>query len=116
MNSISADSLIEAIQKMKANDKIANVCVTSVEAEQSLRDQFKESGAVYKNEIYGLPTQFFGVKIRGEPEIESDCGFFFKSDKDANVFLAEIRKLKKMGLPWKAIVAFLSSEGTKRKL
>lgn len=102
---LGANTLIDAITKMKAHTSSAKICLTSIDGEFKARqlaaDMAKYGGNA--NE-YREQLQFMGVTIVGHEEVESDHAFFFATVADMNEFLDAIRELKDAGMDWPDIV------------
>lgn len=99
MSVATANSLKEAAEKIKFSlGNAVNFCVTSHRVEEKLIRESDDKG--------GPGIFFFGIQIIPAIEIESEHGFFFGTYQDAEDFLEEVRKLKKMGLSWQAILGY----------
>lgn len=101
---LGANTLIDAISKMRAHTDAAKICLTSINGEALARDLANQLTNKYKSAEYHEHLQFMGVTIVGNEEVETDHAFFFATVEDMNEFLQSIRELKSEGMDWKDIV------------
>lgn len=101
---LTANTLAEAILKMRYADKLAHVCVTSVVAKLKLENECRQQ-IQYKNEspLVAL-NQYAGMQLIGHEEIQTDTAFFFGNVDDANEFIDSCRKLREAKVPWHIVV------------
>lgn len=100
---LGANTLIDAITQMQANQPNAKVILTSVAAAQGAAKVAAEMRQYQATEYHEIQT-FMGMKLLSDPEIETDHAFFFATVEDANEFLESIRELKDAGMDWHDIV------------
>lgn len=101
---LGANTMIDAITKMKAHTNAAKVCLTSFNGERVAREIASTLTNKYQTPEYREHLQFMGVTIIPDELVETDHAFFFATVEDMNDFLQSIRDMKGAGMEWSDIV------------
>lgn len=101
---LGANTIVDAISKMRAHSSAAKICLTSVNGEREARRIAATLTNKYQSDEYHEHIQCMGVTIIPNEEIETDHAFFFATVEDMNEFLQSIHELKDAGMEWTDIV------------